>query len=239
METKKRIRIVHDSSPMNPWEDWDYETPLMYEGGRNVFPKDYSNGDIREFIIEKVCEHFTENKEELCRITGVDPECHEESDDDEILDCICDAITTNDMEMLVELCELLNLPHKSYTSRGYSQGDCLDVLIVLTDKWFETVGANREHTESTLKGSAELFDQYMWGDVYGFILEECKSYAKVPAEEFKYGSMDNVEFEEEWEEIDSWGGFYGQKWMENGMSDHIPEELHYQLENFDYNDIEY
>lgn len=239
METKKRIRILKYPSPMNPWTDWDCEPPLMYEGGRGVFPKDYSDGDIREFIVEKVCENFDEHKDELCRITGVDLEWHEESDDDELLDCVCDAITTNDMQMLAELCELISIPHKSYTSTGYSQGDWLDVLIVLTEKWFDTVGANRENTESILKSSAELFDQYMWGDVYGFILEECKSYAKIPAEEFKYGSTDNVEFEEEWEEIDSCWGFYGDKWMENGMSDHIPKELHYQLENFDYNDIEY
>ena len=50
METKKRIKIWRDDYPMNPWTDWDCEPPLMYEGGRGVFPKDYSEGGIREFI---------------------------------------------------------------------------------------------------------------------------------------------------------------------------------------------
>lgn len=242
METKKRIRIVKDSSPANPWKDWYCEPPLMYDGGRH-WGEDYSNGGIHEDILNKITDGFIiRNQKELEEILEdvdlQDMKDREFSKDDKISD-IRYYIGEANITELGKICELLKIPHKSYTSRGYSQGDCLDVLIVLTDKWFDTTGAIRENKETTLESSAELFDQYMWGDVYGFIIEECKSYAKVPAEEFKYGSMDNVEFEEEWEEIDSCWGFYGDKWMENGMSDHIPEELHYQLENFDYNDIEY
>jgi len=242
METKKRIRIVKDSSPANPWTDWDFEPPLMYDGGRD-YEGDFSNGEIHEDVLNKITDgfiirHQKELEEILEDVDLQDMKDREFSRDDKISD-IRYYIGKANITELEKLCELLKIPHSTHSSRGYSQGDYAYVLIVLTDKFFKDTGCDRKNSEDILKGTRELFDAWAWGDVYGFIIEECKSYAKVPAEEFKYGSMDNVEFEEEWEEIDSCWGFYGDKWMENGMSDHIPEELHYQLENFDYNDIEY
>lgn len=74
----------------------------------------------------------------------------------------------------------------------------------------------REQIEANLNSEIELFEQYITGDVYGFVLE------------------DNDE-----NEIDSCWGFFGTDFENNGMKDHLPEEAHELLANFDLTDIEY
>lgn len=242
METKKRIRILYDKNPQNPFKEWDCEPPLMYDGGR-WYEGDFSNGEIHEAILDKITDGFIiryqKDLEEILEDVDLqDMKDREFSKDDKISD-IRYYIGKANITELEKLCQLLKIPHSTHSSKGYSQGDCAYVLIVLTDKFFERTGCDRKNSESILKGTRELFDTWAWGDVYGFIIEECKSYAKVPAEEFKYGSMDNVEFEEEWEEIDSCWGFYGTNWLENGMLDYAGKEFEEQLKNYDYSDIEY
>lgn len=61
-----------------------------------------------------------------------------------------------------------------------------------------------------LDGEVETFDQYIRGDVYAFqIVDE----------------NDDV--------VDCYGGFYGDNWEENGMTDYIPKEFHDQLDNIE------
>jgi len=54
----------------------------------------------------------------------------------------------------------------------------------------------------------QLYDQYLRGDVYEFVIE----------------NEHNMH-------LDSCSGFFGTDWHNNGMKDHIPERLHQQLEN--------
>ncbi len=56
--------------------------------------------------------------------------------------------------------------------------------------------------ESILKGEVETLNQYISGEVYGFVIET-----------------------EEGEHIDSCYGFYGDDFVNNGMTDYIDEEL--------------
>ena len=71
----------------------------------------------------------------------------------------------------------------------------------------------RERVLNILEGEIEVFDQCITGDVYGFRVED--SAGKI---------------------IDSCCGFFGRNWDTNGIKDHIPKELHPQLEDID---IEY
>lgn len=64
-------------------------------------------------------------------------------------------------------------------------------------KWSEK---RREKAREWLRGEIELFDQYIRGDVYGFIVEE------------------------DGDEIDSCWGFYGEDPRTNGMSDYIDDD---------------
>ncbi len=56
----------------------------------------------------------------------------------------------------------------------------------------------------------QLFDQYLRGDVYEFIIEN-----------------------QHHEHLDSCGGFFGSDWHNNGMKEYIPERLHDQLDSIE------
>lgn len=76
-----------------------------------------------------------------------------------------------------------------------------------------------ENATKCLQGEVEVYAQYLQGDVYGYVVEEC------PDDPDEYG-LDQV-----WESVDSCWGFYGSDPFTNGMADHIDEELHDQLRN--------
>jgi hypothetical protein len=76
-------------------------------------------------------------------------------------------------------------PADSYP-REFIRGDNVD--------WFSSL---QTHVETIFKAEVETYDQFLRGDVWGFVLEE------------------------NGEEIDSCWGFYGHDWRENGISDHV------------------
>ena len=140
---------------------------------------------------------------------------------------------------MAKLCTILKIPHSFHESRGYSQGDWAEVLIVCTDKFFETTGCQHKNTEEILKGSRELFDAWIWGDVFGFKESTKKEFVKIPREQYNAGNFDNVEDEIEWEETDSCWGFYGDDFENNGMLDYVSKELHEEVKNYDKCKIKY
>ena len=158
---------------------------------------------------------------------------------DEKYDYIIDAIGGLNLKNLAKLCTILKIPHSFHESRGYSQGDWAEVLIVCTDKFFETTGCQHKNTEEILKGSRELFDAWIWGDVFGFKESTKKEFVKIPREQYNAGNFDNVEDEIEWEETDSCWGFYGDDFENNGMLDYVSKELHEEVKNYDKCKIKY
>lgn len=70
-----------------------------------------------------------------------------------------------------------------------------------------------ENAEKCLRGEVEVYDQYLTGDVYGFILERAD-----------ISDLRSDEDDEDlgWEECDSCWGFYGSDVKTNGMLDHAP-----------------
>lgn len=77
------------------------------------------------------------------------------------------------------------------------------------------VGVRWEDAARMLEAEVEMFKQWADGDVYGFVVEEWTD--ECACEQCSAG---------EWVEIDSCWGFYGSDPFENGMSEHIDEELH-------------
>lgn len=78
---------------------------------------------------------------------------------------------------------------------------------VRTEANWDTVAGNktmRQEVVENLKSEVSTYDQYLTGDVYGFVREE--------------------EVDGEWKEIDSCWGFYGNDPATNGMSDHFDVE---------------
>jgi hypothetical protein len=223
---KLTFEIVHDSDPTNPFTDWDGEPPLMFSSGRNAGVTDYSNGAILETIQETATDgRIIRHSAKILDILGSSFEYYEDDTKEDKIDHIKDEINNATVEELGELCELFKLPYKQYTSSGYSQGDWAEVLILLTPEFYETTGCKPEHQQQNLEGTAELFNQWAWGDVYGFRIYE-ETTCQCCEETTK-------------KETDSCYSFFGTDFENNGMIDNFPEELKEQLKNFDTSDIKY
>lgn len=63
---------------------------------------------------------------------------------------------------------------------------------------------DRDLAEEVLQAEVKSYDQYIRGDIYGFIVEE----------------TDDPD-SDDWEHVDSCWGFYGSDIHENGMADHL------------------
>lgn len=82
-----------------------------------------------------------------------------------------------------------------------------------------------EKAKQILISEIELYDQYLRGDVFGYVIEE----------KTHYKSCEHCDREEETktEVVDSCWGFFGHDFKENGLLDHIPEKYKDLLELLD------
>jgi hypothetical protein len=87
--------------------------------------------------------------------------------------------------------------------------------------WNRITKAREQQILKYLEGEVETYDQFIRGDVYGFIVEE-----RPEAVFDDEGTKVHFDEDELWEETDSCWGFFGRNPFENGISDHIEEELH-------------
>ena len=236
-----RLRVIHDSSPMNPFKEWDCEPPVIYSSGRDG-GEDFSKGDILSFIQKKATDGVViRHQNKLAEILDINLQYFKDysfSKDDKISDIIS-AFKDAGIKELSQLCGLFKIPHLRHDSKGYSQGDWAEVLIVLTDDFFETTGCERKNSKEILKGTAGLFDAWAYGDTFGFVLEKKKEYVQIPKDEFEVGNYDNKEENIEWEEHDSCWGFFGRDIKTNGIKDHLPEGLKVLADEFENEKIEY
>jgi hypothetical protein len=72
--------------------------------------------------------------------------------------------------------------------------------------------AVREKAERSMRGEVSIYNDYLTGNVYGFVLKRQVD----PANEDEPDAL---------EEVDSCWGFYGDDPLSNGMADHLPEEV--------------
>lgn len=224
METVKKIKIWQDAHAMNPFTEWDGNPGLMNSSNGPAIT-DYSEGSIIDFIQESATDgKIIRHQKVIAEILGMDLDWYTEHSKEDKASDIRSEMSDANIEDLGKLCEILKVPFKQYTSRGYSQSSWADVLIVLTDEFFERTGCEKKNSDEILEGTAKLFDQWAWGDVFGFSV--------VKVEECSLGC-------EHEETVDSCGGFYGNDFENNGMLDHLPKELHEQLKSFDHSEIEY
>ena len=106
----------------------------------------------------------------------------------------------NDFEQLAKVCEIAKVPYRFGVSRGYSQGEWSEVLIVQTPDYLETTGC-KELTRESMEEAFKLFGYWAWGDVYYYMIE-------------KDGEM-----------VESRGGFYGDDEDESGLFGHAKQDI--------------
>lgn len=202
-----RLRIVNDESPENPFLAWDCEPEVAWnfeQHNQNV--ENITNDIFYTITTSKVKYH----QKKLAEILDIEFEDDYTLNDKQNI--IEDEIWSASLEQLSKVCDLLKIPNLYYVSRGYSQGDYADVLIVCTNKFYETTGAKNtpKANTKTLECAKKLFNAWAWGDVYGFVIEEKNE-------------------DDEWEHVDSCYGFYGTDHNENGLYEHIDEEYSFLI----------
>jgi len=99
------------------------------------------------------------------------------------------------------------------------------------DNWGESDYV--EKAKVCLKAEVIEYDQYLRNEVYEFQIVEEVEMVSMTKQDWEAGNCDNIEHFTEDVEVDSCAGFYGEDWFNNGMSDHIPEELHEQLKTIE------
>lgn len=220
-----RIRILHDNSPENPFEEWDGLPSLLYDSGRDG-SGDFSKGEIDKYL----CNYLNFNQiirhqkkiidlinSEYLYIDVKNAENAAEKYD--IIYTELEEFIYESIDNKVKFCEAFKILHYSGTARGYSQGDWADVFILPTPSFYSLTGIDpKKHKKEDLKSTFDLFENWAFGDVYGFIVEEKKEFIKT----YQDGSTESGH---DWEFIDSCFGFYGSDWEENGMIEAIQSEV--------------
>lgn len=190
------INIMPDMGAANPFEAWDCEPPIavdaLYNNGIDEYATGYGNVDAFDWLTRK---QIIEHKELILDVLGYDSwrsavrgSFYVEKDVEAyIRECLGNL---DDSERLEALCSLYNacgIPAVLKGVTGYSQGDSADVLAVATPEFQEACGNGSDFDWiESLKGSIQLFEDWAFGNVYGYQVLDADG-----------------------EEVDSCWGFYG------------------------------
>jgi len=225
------IRAVHDDSPENPFEAWDGHFPMLVYHDRTIDEYDKMGGVALDCVIERfTSEQLVFDQKALAeildldmvqeyadRVSGGDTDDVPKwitLDDAHVIRDVCedaihDTSGTDRLDKLAELHKLLGHAVLRTTSRGYSQGDWAELLIVATPEAIAEFGCDPapDNLARQLEAQAKLYGAWAWGDVWGYVVEK-------PALD-----EDGDEIEGEAEELDSCWGYYGSDFAESGLEE--------------------
>lgn len=236
MAIEKRVRIVQDTDPSNPRTEWDCHSGRMICWHRKYTLGDEHNYDKDEFLKELACEADAELEEEIDRLENdyysrvydyaarLDIEdCHEYASGKvvaQVNELVEKAVSDGYIMLPLYLYDHSGITMS--TGRFSCQWDSGQVGWIICDKKTinENFGGDRDKAEKALESEVAIYDQYLTGDVYGFIVEE---------RETEGCSCCKRSFA--WEQTDSCWGFYGSDIHENGIVDHLDDELTALAEN--------
>jgi hypothetical protein len=170
-----------------PFDDWDCEPPIAAAHGRDPIMEHATEyGNVNE-VPTLTRSQIVENGKDLLDLLGekswfrvvdrTDLSWQRDSGSGSIDDLINDAIREHvdylpNCERLNALADLYNITGMLATCdsvSGYSQGDYGEVLVVLTPDFLASSGA-ASNTE-TLKRAVKLYEDWAYGNVYGFTVE--------------------------------------------------------------------
>lgn len=197
------LDIQSDDNPENPFTEWDCEPPLMFQVWDTV-THCWTDSIISILIDLTTHRDLAIHRKEILEVSNTD--------------------TLNDTNIpLVEiLARIAKIPYLRYESKGYSQGDSADVLIILTPEYIEKIWAKKDSYESHLLDAKKLFNAWIWWDVYGYTLTE-----NIPLYTIDWILSKNTDTEL----VDSCWWFYGDDHTTNGLKDNLPDFARPHLEN--------
>jgi hypothetical protein len=229
MATEKRVRIIADHDPINPRE-WECNAGRMIcWHDRYNLGDDHNYADPAEFMEELACEADDDLMEELYRLKEdvwnrlYDRAVDAGRDDpfnyaERLISARIEKLVDNAVRDGYVILPLFLYDHSGITMSvgGFScPWDSGQVGWIVCDK--ETIekewNGDRDLAEKCLIAEVATYDDYLTGNVYGFIVEEREE-------------VEGVDWcdDEGWEDVDSCWGFYGYDVRKNGMADHLESE---------------
>lgn len=217
-----RIRAVQDSDAENPWNAWDCQAPLLVLSDRSI--QEY--GDIPNPIGQMRGSFIARNWKALAAIFDQSADAAREYKTDWEYDRIADArrdlleewlsdakggSLSDYMNINESLFALMGWPVYLTTSRGYSQSDWAELLLVYTPAHALACGIKfprsakaKAAAVKSLEADAKLWGNWAWGNVYGAVIDAWEG-----------GESDGRLVEHA---IESCWGFYGDP-DESGLAD--------------------
>lgn len=214
------LKIYNDTNPENPWKDTDWLAPLFTEWSREYSEQSY-NLNVSILIDLLPIGKLNKNILALFNLDEKENYPYTREDYNKKSDFIIDSLrehVENTIENIETLASFLKLDYYSWNSTGYSQGDRINCILVMTPEHIKTTGINakdKEKIQEDLKSQSKLFDAYAWWDVYGYQCIET-----IPL--FHDDKTLSTEVEENI--IDSCYWFYGDAWLAQ-IKESIPEEF--------------
>lgn len=238
---ERRVRIIQDSGSENPRTAWD-----CHAGRMICFHSRYNLGDEHSYSEsawkeELACEADAGLEEKLEELR--------ENVEDTIADCLSsdggmswqDATNVAN-ERVSARCESLidatfddgyvALPLTLHDHGGISMttgysgcswdSSCVGFIVCTKQEVQERWGGDEDKAEEALRSDVAVYDQYLTGDVWGFVCEERDN-----------SGCNGCGRPNDWEEVDSCWGFYGSDPETNGMKEHIDDAYHNVLSDLE------
>lgn len=180
-----RIEVHRDFDPMNPWEDWDCEVPILvaYDGRLHSYGVDESLPHLERPVVlahwrEMLDEMDLRNDwqglllfmrgdarygrwgEPLDRLLAYEFEDH-----------FNNLNVEGRLELLEKVYGWMGITAVLGNTSGYRQGDYAKVLAVATPKWVAATGAPPESHKAQCEGAIKLYGWWAWGDAYGYVVD--------------------------------------------------------------------
>ena len=216
------VEVWHDEGADCPYEAWEGNSPAIWMSLRGNFTE-YGGASLESFFDRVSGAWVSRNWRKIARILDLTESEHDKAAREQ-KNYSGDTLTAARSTVFIDtlhnmraeswgrgidyltalraLYRLGGIPAETFQRNGYSQGDSVYGLIVMTPEWAEQVGAphagpgkpDLTSCDKDMKGQADDYGAWVWGDVYGFTVGD-----------------------------ESCGGFYGSNPMDSGIADAIAQ----------------
>lgn len=226
---KYQIEFCQDQDSESPYDAWEGNCPAIWVNlaRHSTDLSEHGDSDLGAFF-GTVSDHWiSRHWRAIAKILDLNESAHDqearvnaaeygqslsESRADLFRDALGDKLgnswsyALDYLESLKSLYRLAGVQCETFQRDGYSQGDSVYGLIVMTPAWLESVGfkADRPSADCAkdMKSQADIYGAWCWGDVFGYILQD------------QAGN-----------EIDSCCPFYGDNLEDSGMWDSLSNAI--------------
>lgn len=224
-----KIEIHPDMHPVNPFEFGDTEPPILVSMENNDRTSEHGHDrldDTAPYLSDDdIAAHWPEMLSDLDygshwgdanrfardEVVGTGKSFYEALRD-EYDEYVSGLRVTERLEAIAAIHRWQGNPAVVKTIRGFCQGDFGTVLAVATKEWRDRVGVPDESAERQAELAINLFENYAFGSVYGYIVT-----ATADEDEDDDSEGDN--------EIESCWGFHGMDHEASGLLDMARSEI--------------